>query len=156
MRNPALAWIAIIVGAFVGGCGGPEGSSEFSCGNGVIDPGETCDDGNRLDGDACPENCILKTSFVVRTNSCPGLDRLVISPSRVSIGQTLSIDAEASDPEGGPVYFDFTGTGGLIEQRKQSGFATFTCGYSGPHVITLWMFDELGCVAHRDATVFCD
>ncbi|HYD47417.1 MAG TPA: DUF4215 domain-containing protein [Terriglobales bacterium] len=28
-----------------------------SCGNGAVDPGETCDDGNTLDRDACPRDC---------------------------------------------------------------------------------------------------
>ncbi len=27
------------------------------CGNGTIDPGETCDDGNRIDGDGCSATC---------------------------------------------------------------------------------------------------
>ena len=27
------------------------------CGNGVLDPGEECDDGNRLDDDSCTWNC---------------------------------------------------------------------------------------------------
>src|SRR5262249_21161337 len=27
------------------------------CGNGVLDPGELCDDGNNLDGDGCDGNC---------------------------------------------------------------------------------------------------
>ena len=31
----------------------------ISCGNGQVDPGETCDDGNRDDGDRCPMDCIL-------------------------------------------------------------------------------------------------
>jgi len=29
------------------------------CGNGIIEPGEDCDDGNAVDGDACPSTCIL-------------------------------------------------------------------------------------------------
>ena len=28
-----------------------------TCGNGVVDQGETCDDGNRAGGDDCPSNC---------------------------------------------------------------------------------------------------
>ena len=28
------------------------------CGNGVIDPGETCDDGNVNEGDGCPSSCV--------------------------------------------------------------------------------------------------
>jgi cysteine-rich repeat protein len=27
------------------------------CGNGVLDPGEVCDDGNQLDGDCCSATC---------------------------------------------------------------------------------------------------
>jgi len=30
-----------------------------TCGNGKIDPGETCDDGNVVDGDACPSDCTI-------------------------------------------------------------------------------------------------
>lgn len=32
---------------------------ELPCGNGRLDPGESCDDGNRADGDACPADCQL-------------------------------------------------------------------------------------------------
>ena len=31
------------------------------CGNGTVEAGETCDDGNTLDGDACPSNCRIET-----------------------------------------------------------------------------------------------
>jgi len=27
------------------------------CGNGIIDVGETCDDGNTIDGDGCSSTC---------------------------------------------------------------------------------------------------
>jgi cysteine-rich repeat protein len=33
-----------------------------SCGNGVVDPGETCDDGNILNGDGCAADCKSKES----------------------------------------------------------------------------------------------
>jgi cysteine-rich repeat protein len=38
----------------MGGAGGAEPSL---CGDGKLDPGETCDDGNTLDGDGCPGVC---------------------------------------------------------------------------------------------------
>jgi len=42
------------------------------CGNGQVDPGEECDDGNQQDGDECPANCIttggcVKIGVDVRT-----------------------------------------------------------------------------------------
>lgn len=40
-----------------GGSGGPDGPPLSRCGNGDVDPGETCDDGNRVQGDACPAHC---------------------------------------------------------------------------------------------------
>jgi cysteine-rich repeat protein len=33
------------------------GADELTCGNGVPDPGEDCDDGNAADGDGCDHNC---------------------------------------------------------------------------------------------------
>jgi MYXO-CTERM domain-containing protein len=30
----------------------------LTCGNGAVDTGETCDDGNRVDGDGCSANCL--------------------------------------------------------------------------------------------------
>jgi len=30
-----------------------------ACGDGIIDPGEVCDDGNRVNGDGCDNNCTL-------------------------------------------------------------------------------------------------
>jgi cysteine-rich repeat protein len=38
----------------VAGCGDNE---LRACGNGVLEPGERCDDGNTLDGDGCDRNC---------------------------------------------------------------------------------------------------
>ena len=31
--------------------------AEVFCGNGLLDPGETCDDGNNISGDGCPATC---------------------------------------------------------------------------------------------------
>jgi cysteine-rich repeat protein len=42
------------------------------CGNGVVEPGETCDDGNTLNGDACPANCRIESCTAL-----PATDRAV-------------------------------------------------------------------------------
>lgn len=62
---------AVLLACLVAGCGG--GSSDpvnhdpappdaaavtATCGNGLIEPGEVCDDHNNLDGDGCSANCL--------------------------------------------------------------------------------------------------
>lgn len=36
-----------------------EGEQPF-CGDGILDPGEECDDGNNIDGDGCDANCMVE------------------------------------------------------------------------------------------------
>jgi cysteine-rich repeat protein len=36
-----------------------------NCGNGAVDAGEDCDDGNVVNGDTCPSNCLLPTACAV-------------------------------------------------------------------------------------------
>lgn len=39
------------------GAAGASGAASMLCGNGTVDPGEQCDDGNSVDGDGCDTNC---------------------------------------------------------------------------------------------------
>ena len=55
--------------AEVGGCAAgltcdTAGQCISSCGNGVIDSGEECDDGNTLDDDGCSNACTIESNFV--------------------------------------------------------------------------------------------
>lgn len=38
------------------------GAPPIKCGNGVVDPGEECDDGNTTNGDGCSYNCLHETT----------------------------------------------------------------------------------------------
>jgi len=53
--------VAIAVATWSGGCGrtGLDDAAprQPRCGDGVVDPGEACDDGNTADGDACTPSC---------------------------------------------------------------------------------------------------
>jgi cysteine-rich repeat protein len=44
----------------LGGCH-PSTTAQNACGNCTVDPGETCDDGNTVDGDSCPHNCVIES-----------------------------------------------------------------------------------------------
>jgi cysteine-rich repeat protein len=35
-----------------------------TCGDGTLDPGEQCDDGNKTDGDGCSAGCQLESAAV--------------------------------------------------------------------------------------------
>jgi cysteine-rich repeat protein len=39
-----------------------------ACGDGVVDPGEQCDDGNTVDGDGCDANCKPSTEFTTEVD----------------------------------------------------------------------------------------
>ena len=55
-------------------CGGSRcvtGKCVGFCGDSVLDPGEVCDDGNRVDGDGCDNNCRLSnTQSCTENNHC--------------------------------------------------------------------------------------
>jgi cysteine-rich repeat protein len=43
------------------------------CGDGELDPGEQCDDGNNVNGDGCDSNCLIE-SCIPAPEICDGLD----------------------------------------------------------------------------------
>ncbi len=46
-----------------GGMGGEGGGTVGACGDGAIDTGEICDDGNTADGDGCDASCVIEPGF---------------------------------------------------------------------------------------------
>jgi cysteine-rich repeat protein len=138
-------------------CGTGQQSDADLCGNGRLDPGETCDDGNRLDGDNCPSNCRGSlTTFNVTTNHCPELIQMSILPDAAPVHATISLSALAKDPDGDQVFYDWTGTGGLLSHELSSNYASYQCGYPGVHSLTLWIFDTHGCVTTAPLEVTCE
>jgi cysteine-rich repeat protein len=58
MNTLATCSDGFAVPSVLGGC-------SSNCGNGQIDPGEDCDDGNVVNGDNCPADCHLNTACAV-------------------------------------------------------------------------------------------
>jgi fibro-slime domain-containing protein len=42
-----------------------------TCGNGNLEPGEQCDDGNQVSGDGCSSSCMIESGFTCGTRSNP-------------------------------------------------------------------------------------
>ena len=62
MRSLLLAIIAAVAipactQDITGGTGPGDDQQQPTCGNGVVDPGETCDDSNTNNGDGCSSTC---------------------------------------------------------------------------------------------------
>lgn len=58
------------------GGNGSSGGDHANCGNGYIDAGEQCDDGNRMDGDGCSQYCMFendKSSTKKKSSGCSAL-----------------------------------------------------------------------------------
>ncbi len=54
---PVAGILAIALATAIMGCGGTDNGAFNDCGNGVLDAGEECDDGNLVDQDACLATC---------------------------------------------------------------------------------------------------
>lgn len=91
------------------------------CGNGTLEPGETCDDGNSLDGDACPANCLLPTATFTPTASDTPTPTNTPSttPSLTPTETPTSTDTPTATPSYTP-----TGTGTQTPTALPSSTAT--------------------------------
>jgi cysteine-rich repeat protein len=74
MHNMRSAVLTSIIALVLPACtqdiaGGPAGGDDqggATCGNGVVDPGETCDDGNTNNGDGCSSTCQTENTATPR------------------------------------------------------------------------------------------
>jgi cysteine-rich repeat protein len=86
-------------------CQGPQGPV---CGNHIVEAGETCDDGNTVNGDACPSNCVIQSCNAISGTDRPVSVRFSVPPgSPVVEGITVLVDY----PEG---KVSIPGSGGSI------------------------------------------
>ncbi len=67
--TPLFAALLALVIGFVA-CGDDGGHRDRLCGNDVLDPGEECDDGNRVDGDSCSHDCRIEGVVVSSRPTC--------------------------------------------------------------------------------------
>ncbi|HEY1549598.1 MAG TPA: myxococcus cysteine-rich repeat containing protein [Kofleriaceae bacterium] len=90
-----------------GGIGSGSGSASALCGNGVLDPGEQCDDGNTVSGDGCSSTCQLEAGS--------GSD-VVCSPHSFRCGSNDDVEV-----------CNNAGTAWLFEQSCSSGCSGGVC-----------------------------
>jgi cysteine-rich repeat protein len=84
-----------------------------SCGDGVVDPGEGCDDGNEVSGDCCSNVCALETagSSCDDQNACTQIDScdgggVCLGASPLVCDDSNGCTDDSCDPLAGCQFFD--------------------------------------------------
>jgi cysteine-rich repeat protein len=95
------------------------------CGNGVLDPGEDCDDGNRLNLDGCDSTCHYEvidriTAFTIATSAAPSF----CNPTTNAFG-SRALGAAAAAALQGPIATDI-GNGKLNILAQITGMTDYT------------------------------
>jgi cysteine-rich repeat protein len=68
MKLSVIIWFAVLAACGFGDNNLGGGPTRHRCGDGVVDVGEGCDDGNTLSGDGCSSTCQVETSDPVCGN----------------------------------------------------------------------------------------
>jgi cysteine-rich repeat protein len=104
----------------------------FECGNNFLEPGEQCDDGNRINNDGCSSDCMYESvcGDGVRGDpeECDGTDGL---PTCVQLGEldgTTSCDASCNivadctdEADDLVAWYKLDGTSGVVVDHTNSG-----------------------------------
>lgn len=123
------------------------------CGDGWADVSEACEDGNRLDGDGCSASCQLEAPPSL-PNRCPAIVSTVVGPLVSSIGGSITLAAEASDPDGDSLSFSWSAQTGVFADAT-SARTTYRCTTAGASVLTLRVSDGRGCTKSFERSVTC-
>ncbi|MFY0583230.1 HYR domain-containing protein [Cystobacter fuscus] len=82
--------------------GGWRGPGLPVCGNGRVDPGEACDDGNTVDGDGCSNSCVSEN----RAPEVTCRDATVCTDPGLCVATSPTGTATATDPDGDEISWD--------------------------------------------------
>jgi len=88
------------------------------CGNNQVEPGETCDDGNTMTGDACPPTCII--------NNCGSAGSTTPVNVHVQTPQNLRSIQLLLDYPDGTVFITGTGSDANVQMRVTNRPVGFT------------------------------
>jgi cysteine-rich repeat protein len=77
----------------------PDAAQAAFCGNGRIDPGETCDDGNSRAGDGCNGLCLLEPNHECLTPGSPCTSSIRCGNGKLEVGEACD-DGNTRDGDG--------------------------------------------------------
>ena len=71
-------------------------ATSATCGDKIVQDGEDCDDGNKVEDDGCDSTCHLSGINPITTRSCPGLDTHVWAKPVTYVGTTVGAPLNGS------------------------------------------------------------
>lgn len=80
--------------------GGSDVAANSECGNGLLEPGELCDDGGKRDGDGCSADCLGQDEDYQCTEPGEECVKVVVCGSGVLEGDEICDDANAESGDG--------------------------------------------------------
>lgn len=92
-------------------CEGSSCDPEPRCGDGALDDGEMCDDGNRMAGDGCSGICVVEANYICRT------------PGEACVSTIVCGDGEIAGGEGCDDGNDVSGDGCSSRCLVEGGYA---------------------------------
>ncbi|HMJ16426.1 MAG TPA: DUF4215 domain-containing protein [Polyangiaceae bacterium] len=149
------------------GCGGNENrflnrnhcerACLTECGNGRLERGEQCDDGNDASGDGCSAECASEGSVVIDggVNLCARIDSYSVSPLQTAVGNAIALRATVVDAEGDPWELHWTASAGTVVPGSDPTAAEYRCTVVGRHTLSLSVSDGSGCEDTKQVTVTC-
>lgn len=157
LSRPSAAVLLLLLSVTTG-CGGEEQASAAPapnlCGNGEVDPGEECDDGNREEGDQCSAACtrgMLGVDVAIRT--CPRIAALSVVPGQIPPGEAARVKVEVDDPDGDAVGIRWlAATGEFLDPTM--AVTEYRCAGPGGPVLAVSVHDGL-CGETETITVTC-
>ncbi len=83
------------------GCTGPDCNTNPGpvCGNGILEDGESCDDGNPVPGDGCSGLCRIEPNYICPTPGQPCISTIVCGDGKIS-GNEACDDGNATGNDG--------------------------------------------------------
>jgi hypothetical protein len=87
-------------------------------------------------------------------NHPPELTVVLVAPLQTGVGSTITLSARARDPDGDLVTYQWTGTGGKIDQPRAAD-TIYTCKEKGTHAVAIVVRDSGGLTAVSVVDIVC-
>ncbi len=77
-------------------------------------------------------------------NGAPIIHEFSVQPSTIHLGQQARAVVDATDPEGDPLFYEWSASSGCTVQAQADGMAIIQCSFVGHAIIAVTVRDDHG------------